>query len=83
METSEFEKSALKSWNCKIVSFSASKETEAERKKREREEKRLQRQQELAQKREARKGGAMKLGAKKLAADWSSFVYLCMYNLWL
>ncbi|XP_060590266.1 N-terminal kinase-like protein, partial [Ruditapes philippinarum] len=49
--------------------LSASRETEAERKKREREEKRLQRQQELAQKREARKGGAMKLGAKKLGID--------------
>lgn len=48
----------------------ASTESDADRKKREREEKRLQRQQELAQKREAKKGtGAMKLGAKKLAAD--------------
>jgi len=44
-------------------------ESEADRKKREREEKRLARQKELAEKRQARKGGgAMKLGAK-LAAD--------------
>ena len=62
----------LNSSNALFVLFflSASKESEVDRKKREREEKRLQRQQELAQKREARKGGAMKLGVKKLSNDW-------------
>ncbi|KAK3092649.1 hypothetical protein FSP39_005381 [Pinctada imbricata] len=52
------------------MSSGTNKLDEAQRKKEEREEKRRQRQQELQEKREAKKGGgALKLGAKKLAAD--------------
>jgi len=49
-----------------VVCSAGTAESEVDRKKREREEKRLQRQKELQEKREARKGGALKLGAKRV-----------------